>query len=501
MSSKTILVTGATGYVGGRVVPRLLEAGYSVRVLVRDANRLAGRPWSEAVEVVQGDVLKPDSLPPAMDGVWAAYYLIHSMSGHKDFHERDIIAARNFSGAAKDAGVERLIYLGGLGDPNSALSEHLRSRQLTGETLRESGIPLTEFRAGIIVGSGSISFEMVRYLTERLPVMVAPRWVFTETQPIAIRNALAYLIDALEVPDSAGKVIEIGGTDRMRYRDMMMVYADVRGLRRSIMPVPVLTPRLSSYWVHLVTPIPGNIARPLIEGLRNEAVADTRLAHELFPHIDPMPYRRAVELALGRLAASTVETSWSDPLASSQGDVTPVRLTSQEGMLMEHRERLIDAPADEVYRIFTGIGGRRGWLSYNWAWRLRGLLDSLAGGVGYRRGRRHPDELRPGDALDFWRVEALEPNRLMRLRAEMRVPGLAWLQFRAAPLKDDETRTHLTQTAFFAPKGLFGYLYWWALYPIHGPIFSSLIDQVGERAERAYRGQPREVTAPQPEEA
>ncbi len=484
MTPKTILVTGATGYVGGRLVPQLLEHGYTVRVLVRKASRLTGREWAEAVQVVEGNVLDPDSLPPAMEGIDAAYYLIHSMSGNDDFHDRDITAARNFSAAAKVAGVGHIIYLGGLGDPQTALSEHLRSRQVTGKTLRANGIPVTEFRAGIIVGSGSISFEMLRYLTERVPVMVAPRWVFTRTQPISIRDALAYLVAGLQVPP--GHIIEIGGADRMTYRDMMLTYAHVRGLRRIMLPVPVLTPRLSSYWVHLVTPIPSDMARPLIDGLRNEAVADTTLAHELFPDIDPMPYRDAVELALGHLAASTVKTSWSDSLVSSQGDMTPVTLSTEEGMLMEHRECLVDAPPSVVYATFTSLGGKRGWPTFGWAWRLRGWIDSAVGGVGFRRGRRHPDELRAGDALDFWRVEAIEPDRLLLLRAEMKVPGQAWLQFRAKPLQDDPQRTHLTQTAFFAPKGLFGYLYWWGIYPIHGPVFSSLIANIAERAEQAH---------------
>jgi uncharacterized protein YbjT (DUF2867 family) len=486
MASKLVLVTGATGYVGGRLVPRLLQQGYAVRVLVRDASRLiVGRDWTSEVEVVEGDVLKPETLAGVMRDVWVAYYLIHSMSGNKDFHERDIQAARNFGDAASAAEVERIIYLGGLGDPDANLSTHLRSRHVTGDILRESGIPVTEFRAGVLVGSGSISFEMVRHLTERLPIMISPRWVFTDTQPIAIRNALAYLIRALEVPESAGQVIEIGGADVLTYRDMMIIYAEVRGLRRLVIPVPALTPGLSSHWVQFITPIPNSIARPLIEGLRNESTADTTLARELFPEIELFDYEAAVTLALERLDAGDVETSWSDSLVSSQGTHVPVILTSHEGMMLEKRERIVEAPPNEVYQTFIGIGGERGWLAHNWAWQLRAFLDKIIGGVGFRRGRRHPDELRAGEALDFWRVEELQDGRLMRLRAEMKVPGKAWLQFKADPQSDQKTR--LTQTAYFAPHGLFGLLYWYMLYPIHGLVFGGLIRRLGELAESRYR--------------
>lgn len=479
--SQLVLVTGVTGYVGGRLVPRLLQAGYRVRCLVRDPARLQGRPWLEQVDVVQGDVLKPETLATAMQGVDAAYYLIHSMSGHTDFHRRDLVAAQGFGAVAKAAGIRRIIYLGGLGNPEADLSQHLRSRQETGQALQESGVPVTEFRAAIIVGSGSVSFEMIRYLTERIPVMICPRWVFTRVQPIGIQDVLEYLVAALETPQSAGRVVEIGGTDVLTYGDMLLGYARVRGLRRVLLPVPVLTPRLSSYWVHWMTPIPADIARPLIEGLRNEVIVRDETARQLFPQVQPMGYQAAVQSALASLAASQVETAWSDALRTNQGGAPPLLLTVQDGMIIETRRRVVRASAGAVYRAFTGLGGERGWLYANWAWQLRGIVDRLIGGVGFRRGRRHPDDIRAGDALDFWRVEVAESDRLLRLRAEMKVPGDAWLQFEAKPQSREETL--LVQTAFFAPKGLLGFLYWYGLYPIHALVFSGMIRNLARWAE------------------
>ncbi len=471
----TILVTGATGYVGGRLAPRLLEEGYRVRVLVRGgAGRLHGRPWADAVEVVDGDVLDPASLVDALRGVDAAYYLIHSMGGSAGFRQRDHEAARNFGVVCAMSGVQRILYLGGLGDPESNLSEHLRSRQETGEVLRRSGVPVTEFRAGMVVGSGSISFEMMRHLTERLPVMICPRWVFTNTQPIAIRDVLNYLVAALATPASANRVVEIGGADIVTYADMMLGYAAVRGLKRWMIPVPVLTPWLSSYWVHWMTPIPAGVARPLILGLRNETVVQGDSARELFPHIQPMSYRAAVQIALDSIERGEIETLWSDALASSMGDLPPVFFAQEQGLLIERRRLRVDAPPAQVYRAFARLGGARGWPSYNWLWSVRGALDRLAGGVGMRRGRRNADDLREGDALDFWRVERIWPGQSILLRAEMKLPGHGWLSFEATPL-DDGAQTELVQTAYFAPKGLFGLLYWYLLYPLHGVIFSAMI--------------------------
>ena len=475
-----ILVTGATGYVGGRLVPRLLAAGYRVRCLVRDPARMQGRPWLSQVELAQGDVLQPDSLVAAMRGVRFVYYLIHSLGGGADFSERDLTAARNCAIAARDAGVERIVYLGGLGDPGSNLSPHLRSRQQTGDALREAGVPVTEFRAAVIVGSGSLSFEMIRYLTERLPIMICPKWVYTRIQPIAIRNVLDYLVATLDCPQSAGRILEIGGKDVVTYAGMMTGYARARGLKRRLIAVPVLTPRLSSYWVHLVTPIPANIAQPLIKGLGNEVVVRDTSALDLFPSICPLDYDTSVRLALEKMEQRGVETAWSDALTSSQGSRTPVALISSEGMIIERRQHTVSAPAEAVYRSFARLGGNRGWLYMDWAWQLRGMVDRLCGGVGMRRGRRDPEELRIGDTLDFWRVELVEPGRILRLRAEMRVPGRAWLEFESRPEPDG--RTLLLQTAFFEPKGLLGLLYWYALYPIHALIFSGLIRKIAGQA-------------------
>jgi uncharacterized protein YbjT (DUF2867 family) len=480
MNEPLVLVTGVTGYIGGRLVTRLIAVGYQVRVLVRDRTRLQGRGWLPQVEVVEGDVFNPDSLLRALSGVSVAYYLVHSMSSSIDFDQRDLQAARNFGNAARATAVQRIIYLGGLGDPNSDLSKHLRSRQQTGQALAESGVPVTEFRAAIVVGSGSISFEMIRYLTERVPVMICPRWVFTRVQPIAIDDVLDYLAAALETPHSAGKIIEIGGDEVLTYGDMMLQYAHARGLRRFLISVPLLTPRLSSYWVHLVTPIPASIARPLIDGLRNEVIVRDLTAHALFPQLKPMNYQKAVALALNDLEARRIETSWSDALVTSQGDIIPVRLAVQEGMIIERRQQIVPAPPSTVFKMVSRLGGKTGWLYFNWAWSLRGWLDRLAGGVGLRRGRRDPEDVRMGDAIDFWRVEAVEPDQRLLLRAEMKLPGRAWLQFEALPYENDHTR--LVQTAFFAPKGLLGLLYWYLLYPIHRMIFAGMIRNLASRA-------------------
>ncbi len=481
-AQESILLTGATGYIGGRLAPLLVAAGHPVRCLVRDAARLRDRAWAAQVEIVEGDLFAPATLPAALQGVTTAYYLVHAMAAGPGFRERDLQAARAFGRAAADAGVARIVYLGGLGDPRGGLSEHLRSRHEVGSALAASGVPVTEFRAAVVVGAGSLGFEMIRYLTERLPVMVCPRWVYTRVQPIAVDDALAYLVGALELPPGAG-VIEIGGADVLTYGGMMTGYAAVRGLRRRLVAVPVLTPVLSSYWVHFVTPIPSDIARPLIEGLRSEVVVRDDTAVRLFPHIHPVDYDTAVRRALRNFDEGRVETVWSDSLASSQGDEGPVVLTTAAGFLLERRDLDVRASPERVFAAVCGIGGRRGYPFWNWSWRLRGSLDRLVGGVGLRRGRRDPDKLRVGDVLDFWRVEALVPDRLLRLRAEMRVAGGAWLQFECEPREGGVTR--LAQTAYFAPHGLGGLLYWYGLYPIHKVVFSGTIRGLAQAAEDA----------------
>lgn len=479
-----VLVTGATGYIGGRLVPRLLDAGYRVRCLVRDPGRLQGRPWQSRVEVVKGDALEPASLESALKGVSAAYYLIHGLKGGTMNAERDLKAARNFIAAAEDQGVKRLIYLGELVDPSTHLSPYLRSRHETGYILRQSQIPVTEFRAGMIVGSGSILFEMIRYLAEREPVLLCPAWFFSEAQPIAIRNVLDYLVTALKDADSAGELIEIGGSTQLTYADMLLDYARERGLKRTLIRMPVNAPRLSAYWVHMVTPIHWRAVLPLIEGLRARLVVRDDQAKKLFPAIKPMDFRSALRLALGRVLSERVETSWSDALVNTAGDVKPYLFTVESGLMLEQRTKLVDAPPEAVYRAYTGIGGERGWFYMDWAWALRGWFDKAIGGVGIRRGRRHPDDIRAGESLDFWRVEAVEKNRLMRLRAEMKVPGKAWLQFESTP---QDGKTLLTETAYYEPRGFWGFVYWYAMWPFHAFLFDGLIRRLAARARMLAR--------------
>jgi len=478
-SPKLILVTGATGYVGGRLVPRLLEAGYRVRVLVRDAARLQGRVWVKQVEVVSGDALEPETLTAALKDVSIAYYLIHGMQGGKVHAERDLQAAKNFAAAASQANIERIIYLGELVDPTSNLSPYLRARHETGHVLRQGKVPVTEFRAGMIVGSGSALFEMIRYLAEREPLLICPAWFYSEAQPIAIRDVLSYLIDAIQTPDSIGKLIEIGGATRLTYADMLRGYASERHLTRYLIRTPFYAPRLSAYWVQLVTPIHWRVVLPLIEGLRAQLVVRDEAAKGLFPHIQPLDFQTAVHLALGRIQRDNVETSWSDALVTTSGDIKPYRFTVEEGMFVETRQLLLDLKPEVVHRSYMGIGGERGWLYMDSLWAMRGWMDKAVGGVGLRRGRRHPDELRVGESLDFWRVEEVEPNRLLRLRAEMKLPGKAWLEFKSEP---QDGKTLFTVNAYFAPRGLFGFLYWYAMWIPHRFIFDGLTRRIASRA-------------------
>jgi len=491
MTKPLLLVTGATGYIGGRLVPRLLEAGYDVCCLVRDPARLHGRAWAQAVLMYEGNVLRPETLNDLPTGIDAAYYLIHSLHRGQEYAQNDIIAASNFAAAARRAGVGRIIYLGQLGQPKAGASPYMRSRQATGEALRTSGIPVTEFRAGVIVGSGSITFEMIRYLTEHWPVLLCPLWAYTFGQPIAVRDVLSYLIAALKQPDSNNQIIEIGGPEQLTYAEMLLGYAVERGLARWMVPVPLTTPRLSAYWTRLVTPIPVAVALPLIEEMISNAVVTNPLAADLFPEIHPISYHRAVRLAIERIDTRRVETSWSDALVSSLGETAgkPVTLTVSEGLFIERRTLKVKASPHACYQAFTSLGGDVGWLHLHWAWALRGWFDEIIGGVGLRRGRRPSHEVFVGDVIDFWRVEALEWDRLIRLRAEMRLPGRAWLEFQVEPLPDGQSL--LSQTAFFEPKGIIGFLYWYVLYIIHAFIFSGMIRKIGEHAaqiEKATEG-------------
>jgi uncharacterized protein YbjT (DUF2867 family) len=433
----------------------------------------------DRVEVVNGDALVPGALTEAMKDVSVAYYLIHGKQGGQINANRDLEVARNFAEAAGEAGIERIIYLGELVDPTSDLSPYLRARHETGYSLRTSRVPVTEFRAGMIVGSGSALFEMIRYLTEREPLLVCPAWFFSEAQPIAIRDVLSYLIDALKNPESVGRLIEIGGPTRLTYADMLLGYAKERGLKRSLIRTPFYAPRLSAYWVHMVTPIHWRVVLPLIEGLRARLIVRDGAARKLFPHIKPIDFQTAVHLALGRIQRDNVETSWADALVTVAGDVKPYQFVVEEGMYVEKRQLLLDLSPQDVYRAYMGIGGERGWLYMDWAWGIRGWLDKVVGGVGLRRGRRHPDELRAGEALDFWRVEDVQPNHLLRLRAEMKLPGKAWLQFES---ERQDGKTLLSVTAYFAPYGLFGFLYWYAMWPFHKFIFDGLTRQIASRA-------------------
>lgn len=481
-----ILLTGATGYIGGRLAPRLLGRGHTLRCLVRDPDRLAGLDWTDRAEMVEGDVLKPDTLPSAMEGVDTAYYLIHSMAAGEGFAERDRRAAENFGRAAKAAGVGRVIYLGGIEPAGNDTSTHLQSRLETGEVLRQAGPPLTEFRAAVIVGSGSASFELIRHLTERVPVMITPKWVLTETQPIAIRDVLCYLMDALDIPETTGRVVEIGGPEVLTYEEMFKTYAAVRGLKRTVVHVPFLTPKLSSLWAGLVTPISPAIARPLIEGLKSEVVVTNPSGMDLF-NVEPLPYEAAVRLALGRFRHDAVETSWSGSLSSSLGGGVAHELTSEEGLIRDRRELTVAASPESVFAVVKAIGGENGWLYGNPLWTIRGLMDQFVGGPGLQRGRRHRSDVRVGEAIDFWRVEEIEENRLLRLRAEMKVPGRAWLQFEiepCPPAPDGTPSSRIVQTAFYEPKGLLGLAYWYAILPVHPSIFKGMIRELGRRAEK-----------------
>ena len=505
-SPRTVLVAGATGYIGGRLVPALLEAGHRVRCLARTPAKLRDRPWHDDVEVVEGNVLEPDSLSDAFAGVDVVYYLVHSMDGEGDFRGRDRRAAENVRGAAEAAGVEQIVYLGGMGDEDDDLSEHLRSRHEVGRVLADGPVAVTELRAAVIIGSGSASFEMLRNLTEVLPVMVTPRWVTTRCQPIAVRDVLAYLVGVLGRPEAMDRVLEVGGPDVLTYEEMMQLYAEVAGLRpRVVVNVPLLTPGLSSRWVGLVTPLPVGLARPLVDSLVNEVVVTDDAIRAIVPR-EPLPMREAFRLALRRIQDVDVTTTWAGAdLPESVTGHPRTELHAEEPapsdpawsggtVLSDDQELDTTATPEAMFATLEGLGGRRGWYSPLLLWRVRGWLDALVGGIGMRRGRRHPDHLAVGEPVDFWRVELLERPSRLRLHAEMKLPGEAWLDFRVTPRPDGGCR--LAQHARFAPRGLWGRVYWYVMLPFHGLIFPRMARAIVAAAEERNRGAaPDPVTA------
>jgi uncharacterized protein YbjT (DUF2867 family) len=487
---RLILVTGATGYIGGRLVAALERAGQRVRCMARRPETLHGRAGA-GTEVVQGDCLDPASLGPALAGVHTAYYLVHSMGATSDFAALDREAAREFGRAAQEAGVRRIIYLGGLGEPSDDLSAHLKSRQETGDILREGGVPVVEFRASIVIGSGSLSFEMVRALVERLPVLICPKWVSVAAQPIAIEDLIAYLVAALDIAEGKSGIFPIGGPDVVSYGDIMREYARQRGLRRWLISVPVLTPRLSSLWLGLVTPLYARVGRKLIDSLRNPTIVRDESARYTF-QIHPRSLREAIARAASLEDAEQAATRWSDAL--SAGGVQPAgwggsRLGTR---IVDSRTVMVEVPPAEAFAPVRRIGGARGWYCGNALWRLRGFLDLLVGGIGMRRGRRDPEVPHPGDVLDFWRIEAYESDRLLRLVAEMKLPGRAWLQFEVTAQIGGGSE--IRQTAIFDPAGLGGLLYWYALYPLHAIIFRGMLDGIAERATSGDAKTPRHLT-------
>lgn len=487
MTARTCLVTGATGYVGGRLVPELLAAGHRVRVLVRDPTKVRDLPWRESVTVVQGDAADPDAVLRAMDGADVAYYLLHSIQEGAGLEHEEQRVARSFASAAARSGVQRLVYLGGLAPviPADQMSPHMRSRVEVGSVLRSSGVPTVELRAAVIIGSGSASFEMLRHLTERLPAMITPRWVRQRTQPIAIRDVLRYLVASADLPAEVDRAFDIGGPEVLTYEQMMHRYAAVAGLRpRVILPINLLTPGLSSHWVNVVTPVPRAIARPLVESLRHPSVCSEHDIARWIP--DPQDglvrFDDAVALALARIRDAQVTTRWSGAsVPGAPSDPLPSDPTWSGGSMYEDvREARTDASPERVWAAVERIGGEHGYYSADLLWRIRGLLDRLIGGVGLRRGRRDPNVLAVGEAVDFWRVEERLPPRLLRLRAEMRNPGLAWLEFTITP---DGTGSRLRQRAVFLPRGLAGHAYWWSVAPFHAFVFPVMARGITEQAE------------------
>jgi len=471
-----ILLTGATGYVGGRLLRRLEEQGGRVRCLARRPEFLQSRVGPQT-ELARGDVLDVASLPPVMQGVDVAYYLVHSMGSSGNFEEQDRQAAQNFAAAAREAGVRLIVYLGGLGEDVDELSPHLRSRHEVGEILRASSVPVIEFRASIVIGSGSLSFEMIRALVERLPVMITPRWVATPAQPIAINDLLDYLVAALDVKIAGSQIIKIGGADQVSYGEIMREYARQRHLRRWMISVPVLTPRLSSLWLALITPLYARVGRKLIDSMRHPTIVRDDAARRLFP-IQPQGIHAAIAAALRNEDGDFAATRWSDALSSSGAPRQwgGVRFGTR---IVDSRTVSVPASPAAAFAPIRRIGGSTGWYYGQWLWQIRGALDLLVGGVGLPRGRRDPETLAVGDTLDFWRVEAFEPNRRLRLAAEMKLPGRAWLEFE---VQADGPRTTIRQTAIFDPVGLAGLAYWYGLYPLHEFVFAGMLRNIARSA-------------------
>ncbi len=472
-----ILLTGATGYVGGRLVHRLVAAGYHVRCLVRRPTEFAYRNLPN-IEIVRGDVSDPSTLVDAFSGVEQAFYLVHSMGAAGNFEKKDRESAENFAKAASKAGLKRIIYLGGLGDSSEKLSAHLRSRQDVGEALKSSGTPVIEFRASVIIGSGSLSFEMIRSLVERLPIMVTPKWVKTKSQPISISDVLSYLLKALDLPFETSRVYEIGGASVLSYGEMMEEYASQRGLKRHFISVPILTPRLSSLWLALITPVYAKVGRKLVESLKFPTVVKDAAALRDF-EIRPVDAKTAIAKALVNEEREFAESHWSDAFSSAREDSHwgGERFGSK---LVDARTILSPFSPHEAFEPIQLIGGQQGWYYGTWLWQLRGWMDLFSGGVGLRRGRRDRVSLRVGDSLDWWRVEVFEPGKLLRLRAQMKVPGRAWLEFEVLP---EAGGSRINQTAVFEPKGLWGILYWYSIYPIHQILFRGMLRKIAKAPE------------------
>ncbi len=478
MERPLVLITGATGYIGGRLLKYLDRGKYRLRCAARRPEYLADRVDSD-VEVVRGDALDKASLISALINVHAAYYLIHSLGESGNFAEHEAQAARNFGEAARECGVKRIIYLGGLGDPNRPLSSHLQSRQNVGRILRESGVQVFEFQASIVIGSGSISFEMIRALTERLPVMLTPKWVSIPAQPIATDDLLTYLARSLEIDLEGDRIFQIGGNDVFSYGGLMREYGRQRGLKRLMIPVPVLTPWLSSLWLTIFTPVYQRIGRKLVMSLRHPTVVTDDSARRIF-RIQTMSVSEAIALALRNEDREIAETRWSDSLSSTNThkDWGGIRFGNR---IVESRTIRIQTEPARVFAVLQRLGGKTGWFYANWLWKLRGALDILVGGVGMRRGRRDPDRMRAGDVIDCWRIEKMVPESFIRLTAEMKLPGRAWLEFE---LEEEHGETVLRQTAIFDPIGLFGLIYWYALYPLHKRIFSGMLRNIAATSVR-----------------